>query len=101
MSLSVEGEDLFLYLAVSQIVISSALIHEDSKVQRPVYYTSQAFQGVEVKYPRIERMAFSLIFALRKFCPYFQAHTIMVMTNQPIRKAMSKPDAVGAWSSEL
>ena len=43
LSPTVEGEDLFLYLAVSQIAVSSAEIHEKLKVQRPVYYTSQAF----------------------------------------------------------
>ncbi|XP_075654351.1 uncharacterized protein LOC142624589 [Castanea sativa] len=83
---------------------SSALICEESKVQRPVYYTSQVFQGVKAKYPRIEKMAFSLIVASRKLHPYFQANTIMVMTDQPIQKAMSKLDAAGRmvqWAVEL
>ena len=40
LSQSIEREDLFLYLAVSQIVVNSALIHEELKVQWPVYYTS-------------------------------------------------------------
>ena len=40
LSLSIEGENLFLYLVVSQIVVSSALICEESKIQRPVYYAS-------------------------------------------------------------
>lgn len=37
---SVEGEELFLYLAMSQTAVSSTLIREESKVQQPVYYTS-------------------------------------------------------------
>ena len=81
LNLSIEGEDLFLYLLVSQTVVSSTLIREESKVQQPVYYTSQAFQGAEAKYPMIEKMAVSLIVASRKFRPYFQAHTIIIMTN--------------------
>ena len=32
LSPSIEGEDLFLYLAVSQTVVSSAPIHEELKV---------------------------------------------------------------------
>ena len=67
----VEREDLFLYLAVSQTAASLALIHEELKVQRPIYYTSQAFQGAEAKYSRIEKMAFSLIVTSRKLRPYF------------------------------
>ena len=60
-----------------------------------MYYTSQAFQGAKAKYPLIEKMAFSLIVASRKLRPYFQAHTIMLITDKPIRKAMSKLDVAG------
>ena len=92
---SIEEEDLFLYLAVSQTAVNSALIREELRVQRPIYYTSQAFQGAEARYPRIEKMVFSLIVAPRKLRPYFQAHTIFVMTDQPIRKAISRPGTTG------
>ena len=54
---------------------------------------SQAFQGTKAKYPHMEKMAFSLIVASRKLRSYSRAHTIVVVTDQPIRKAMSKPDA--------
>ena len=40
LSLSVEGEDLFLYLVGSQTNVSSALIREELKVQKLLYYTS-------------------------------------------------------------
>ena len=92
---SIEEEDLFLYLAVSQTAVNSALIPEELRVQRPIYYTSQALQGAEARYPRIEKMVFSLIVAPRKLRPYFQAHTIFVMTDQPIRKAISRPGTTG------
>ena len=47
LSLSVMGEELFLYLAVTPHVVSSALIKEEGKVQKPVYYTSKALRGAE------------------------------------------------------
>ena len=93
LSPSKEGEDLFLYLAVSVTAVSVALIREENKIQLPVYYISQAFQGAEAQYPRIEKITFALIVALRKLCPYFQANPIIVMTDQPIKKAMNKPEA--------
>ena len=37
---SKEGEDLFLYLAVSTTAVSIALIKEEKKIQLPVYYIS-------------------------------------------------------------
>ena len=47
LSLSIPGEELFLYLAISSHAISSALIREEGKVQKPVYYTSWALRGAE------------------------------------------------------
>ena len=81
LSPSKEGENLFLYLAVSAIAMSAALIREEIRVQLLVYYVNQAFQGAEEKYPRIEKIAFALIVAFCKLHPYFQANPLLVMTN--------------------
>ena len=40
LSLSVIGEKLHLYLAVSNTTVSLTLTREEEDVQRPVYYTS-------------------------------------------------------------
>ena len=104
LSLSKEGEDLFLYLAISVTAVSAALIREENQVQLPVYYVSQAFQGAEARYPRRAKITFALIVASRKLCPYFQANPIIVMTDQLIKKAMNKPEAAGRmvqWAIEL
>ena len=90
---SVMGEKLYLYLAVSNNVVSSTLIREEENVQKLVYYTNQAFQGTEASYPRMEKIAFALLVASRKLCSYFQAQSIVLMTDQPIRKMMNKIDA--------
>ena len=52
----------------------------------------------------MEKLAFTLIIAARKLKPYFQAHTIIVLMNKPLRKAMSSPEAAGRmalWAVEL
>ena len=92
LSPSKEGESLYLYLAVSTTTVSATLIREEAKKQLPIYYVSQAFQGVESNYPRIEKIAFALIIALRKLRHYFQANPILVMTDQPIKKSMNRPE---------
>jgi len=51
--------------------MSATLIREEERKQLPVYYVSQAFQGVEAEYPRIEKISFVLIIASRKLQPYF------------------------------
>ena len=95
LSLSKEGENLYLYLAVSAIAVNATLIQEEDRTQLLIYYISQAFQGEEAKYPLIEKIAFALIVASYKLRPYFQANLILVMTDQPIRKSMNKPKAIG------
>ena len=95
LSPSVMGEELFLYLAVTPHAVSLALITEEGKVQKPVYYTSKALRGVEGRYPLIEKLAFVLITASRKLGHYFQAHVINVMTDHPLKKAMNKLEAAG------
>ena len=47
LSPSVMEEELFLYLAMTLHAVSLALIREEGKVQKPVYYTSRALKGVE------------------------------------------------------
>jgi len=69
-----------------------------------VYYISQAFQGVEARYPRMEKIMFALMVASRKLRLYFQANPTIVMTDQPIKKAMNKPEAIGQmieWAIKL
>ena len=61
LSPSVMGEKLYLYLAVSNTTVSSAMIREEGNIQKLVYYTSQAFQVEEASFPRMEKIAFALL----------------------------------------
>ena len=52
----------------------------------------------------MEKLAFALITATQKLKPYFQVHTIIVLTNKPLRRAMSSPESVGRmalWAVEF
>ena len=101
---SKSGEELYLYLAVSQAAISAALVREEDGSQKPVYFTSRALRGAEEWYPQMEKLAFALITAARKLKPYFQAHAIVVLTDKPLKKAMNSPKAAGRmalWAVEL
>ena len=79
------GEELFLYLAVSPAAVSAALIIEENKVQKDVYYASWELRGAEERYPLMEKLTFALIIATRKLKPYFQAHTIVILTDKSLR----------------
>ena len=71
LSPSQPGEELFLYLAVSSVVVSTALIREEERVQKPVYYASRALCEAEERYPPMEKLAFALVTAARKLKTYF------------------------------
>ena len=104
LSLSIPGEELYLYLAVSPHAVSSALIKEEGKAQKAMYYTSRALRGAEGRYPLMEKLAFALITTSRKLRHYFQAHMIVVMTDHPLKKSMNKLEAAGRlvqWAIEL
>ena len=49
LSPSKERENLYLYLAVSTMAVSAALIREKERKQLPIYYVNQAFQGAKAK----------------------------------------------------
>ena len=52
----------------------------------------------------MEKLAFALVTAARKLKPYFQAHTIIVLTDQPLKRATSSPEAakrMALWVIEL
>ena len=104
LSPSKPGEELYLYLVVSQAAVSATLVREEDGSQRPVYFTSRALRGAEERYPQMEKLAFALIIAAQKLKLYFQAHTIVVLTDKPLRKTMSIPESAGRmalWAVEL
>ena len=74
-------------------MVSAALVREEDGSQRPVYFISRVFQGAEERYPQMEKLAFALIMVARKLKPYFQAHTIIVLTDRPLRRVMSSFEA--------
>jgi len=52
----------------------------------------------------IEKVTLALVLSARRMRPYFQNHSIIVRTDYPIFKILSKPDLAGrmiGWSIEL
>ena len=93
-----------MYLAVTPHAVSSPLVREEGKKQKPVYYTSRVLRGAEGRYLQIEKLAFALITASRKLRHYFKAYVINVMTDHLLKKVMNKLEVAGRliqWVVEL
>ena len=63
LSPSKPGEELYLYLAISQAAVSAALVRKEDRSQRPIYFISRAFRGAEERYPKMEKLALALVTA--------------------------------------
>ncbi|KAK3009889.1 hypothetical protein RJ639_012133 [Escallonia herrerae] len=87
------GEDLFLYLSVTEVVVSAIRVKEENGVQRPIYYISKVLKGVETRYPKNDKIALAFITSARHLRPYFQSHTIVILTDQPLKKVLLSPKA--------
>jgi len=76
---------LFLYLAVSNSVVSSVLIYEEGKKQHPVYVTSRTLQPSEEQYQTIEKLVLGLVSFTRSLRHYFKSFEITIRTDYPIK----------------
>nr|GEY21885.1 reverse transcriptase domain-containing protein [Tanacetum cinerariifolium] len=93
-----------MYLSATYGAISTVLMTERGVAQMPIYFISRALQGPELNYSPMEKLVLSLIFTAKRLRRYFQAHPIVVITDQPIKKVMSRPDVAGRlqkWSIML
>ncbi|XP_024009904.1 uncharacterized protein LOC112085120 [Eutrema salsugineum] len=100
----VEGEPLFLYIAVSATAVSGVLIREERSEQKPIFYISQTLTDAETRYPQIKKVALAVVVSARKLRPYFQSHSIVVLATLPLRSILHSPSQSGRlakWAIEL
>ena len=95
LSAPIPDEELLLYLTVSGKALSSVLVRSEGKNYQPMYYVSHALQGPELRYTKLEKFTLAVIVIARRLRPYFQAHSITVLTDMPLRSVFSKPDLSG------
>ena len=60
-----------------------------------MYYTSKTLLLADTRYSPAEKIALALITSARKLRPYFQAHTIEVYTDCPLKLILQKPEVSG------
>ncbi|XP_030963863.1 uncharacterized protein LOC115985026 [Quercus lobata] len=88
------GEDLFMYLAVTEHAVSAVLLR-DQGVQMPVYYVSKTLVDAETRYLPLEKLVLALVHATRKLPHYFRAHTVFVLTEYPLQSLLKRSDFTG------
>ena len=84
--------------------VSLVLIREDSGLQRPVYYVSKSLHEAEIKYSPLEKAILAMVHASRKLLHYFQAHTVVVLTQLPLKSVLQTVDytrRIALWNTIL
>ena len=66
LSTPIPGEDLYLYLAVSETAISSVLARAEGRQHMLVYYVSHILQGAELRYSRLKKFAYAVVMSARR-----------------------------------
>ncbi|GJZ29259.1 reverse transcriptase domain-containing protein [Tanacetum coccineum] len=99
-----EHEELIIYLAAAKEAISAVLMTDREGRQIPVYFVSRTLRGPEINYTPMEKLVLALLSASKRLKRYFQAHTVVVITNQPIKQLLSSSEISGRmlkWKFEL
>ncbi|VFQ79595.1 unnamed protein product [Cuscuta campestris] len=75
---------LTLYLAIADCAISTVIVREERGAQHPVYYVTKTLRDAELRYSRPEKAMLAVFWTAKRLTPYFQAHRIVVLTNEPL-----------------
>ena len=104
MSSPAADEVLYAYIAVAPYAVNLVLIRDDNGLQRLVYYVSKSLHEAEVRYLPLEKVILTVVHDTRKLPHYFQAHTIVVLTQLPLKSVLRTVDYTGRialWNTIL
>ena len=77
------------------MLFRSVLIRVDNGIQWPVYYVSKSLNEAEVSYLPLEKTILTVVHATRKLPHYFQAYTVVVLTQLPFKLVLRSVDYTG------
>ena len=84
--------------------MSLVLIRDDNGLQRPVNYVSKSLHEAEIRYLPLEKAILAVVHATRKLPHYFQAHTVVVLTQLPLKSVLRIADytrRIAIWNTIL
>ena len=88
-------EVLFAYITVAPHAMSLVLIRVDGGRQRLVYYVSKSLHDTEIFYLPLEKAILAMVYGTRKLPYYFRAHTVVVLTQLPLKAILWSADYIG------
>ena len=104
MSSPTADEVLYAYIVVAPHAVSLVLIRDDIGLQWSVYYVSKSLHEAEVRYLPLEKAILAMVHTTRKLPHYFQAHTVVVLIQLPLKFVLRTADYIGRialWNTIL
>ena len=95
MSSPLMNEVLFSYIAVAPHAMSLVLIRIDNGIQQPIYYVRKSLHEAEIRYLPLEKVILTVVHGTRKLPHYFQAHTVVVLTQLQLRVVLRSANYTG------
>ena len=89
------NEVLFAYIVVAPYAVSLVLIQVDGGIQGLIYYVSKSLHEAEVCYLPLEKAILAIVLGTRKLPHYFQAHTVVILTQLPLKAILRSADYTG------
>ena len=88
-------EVLFAYIVVTPYAVSLVLIRVDNGVQRLVCYMSKSLREAEMCYLPLKKAILAVVLGTRKLPHYFQAHTVVILTQLSLKTVLRSADYTG------
>lgn len=95
LSIPCPGEPFFLYLVVLEHAVSAVVVWETNEGQKPIFFVSKIMNETESRYLALEKVALALIQVAKKLPHYFQASTVIVLTDLPLKQLLPSSDFSG------
>ena len=83
---------LFVYIVMAPHAVSLVLIRVNNSVQQLVYYVSKSLYKAEIHYLPLENVILAIVHGTRKLPHYFQSHTVVVLTQLPLKAVLRSVD---------
>lgn len=80
------------------------MVQEDRQEQKPIFFVSKVMDKTELRYLPLEKAALALLPVTKKLSHYFQASTVTVLTDLPLKMLLQRSDLsrrITRWGVQL